>query len=766
MYRVQWDADTGGVLLTDEPEGLDGEMRPVFHEELDLLGFEQGGWTYPRVEDGPPLLWAVGRRYFYRGELVAEAKGGGFLEKPVLQFVRRDLVLTPVDLPAMIQRNAQHMAGLVFRALEFIRREYEARRDRVDIAAVAFSGGKDSLTLLDLVQRALPPDCFEVVFNDTTMELSVTYEAVARAKARWPGLRFHTARPRQPAQESWDDLGPPSRVLRWCCTVLKSGPTLQLLRQLTGTVEARVLIWDGCRAGEGARRSAYSAVSVGAKHITQTNVSPLLQWSAIEVFLYLFDRNILFNRGYRHGFARVGCAVCPLASNWWDSLAWDTERARITPFTERLRALAVAKGVSNDQLDAYICGGGWRGRMGGQDLPAGGNRVILSDDAGTLVVQLRDPRGDWLDWATVLGDVSVEGPATGRLFLATHSISCHYHIEEHGRHQQIRIEGMTSADRFARRDLKAVFYKAAYCVGCEACVVECPTGALAVNGKPRIDKDRCVACGQCLTFVEKGCWAAKSLAVTESGAEMKLRTYQHFGMRKSWLAEFLANPTTWWHSNSLGNRQFEAMRGWLADGGVLASNRLTPLGERLQKRGVDDPVCWLALWTNLCERSTLISWYVRDLPWGAVYSREELVAALPSRFAESTRQNGVRALVSLLRDTPLGSDLNLGHIAVSGSRMRDLTKQGLASPPNVAVLYSLMCLATRNQRWGFSIEEVVQSREGGPVLEMGVSPDSLKSTLRGLASRYPQWIRLELVHDLDNLYLEPTLSPEGALDLE
>ncbi|NPV73103.1 MAG: hypothetical protein HPY89_04800 [Pelotomaculum sp.] len=75
MYDIFWDRETGGILLTDEKEdAIKGEVRPVFYEELDLLGFERH-WSYDRIDK--PLLWATpGRRYFYQGELVAEAKGG------------------------------------------------------------------------------------------------------------------------------------------------------------------------------------------------------------------------------------------------------------------------------------------------------------------------------------------------------------------------------------------------------------------------------------------------------------------------------------------------------------------------------------------------------------------------------------------------------------------------------------------------------------------------------------------------------------------
>ena len=60
MYNVKWDSEINGILLTDD-EGI-VPPRPVFYEELDLLGFDNN-WNYPKSEN--PLLWANGRRYFY-----------------------------------------------------------------------------------------------------------------------------------------------------------------------------------------------------------------------------------------------------------------------------------------------------------------------------------------------------------------------------------------------------------------------------------------------------------------------------------------------------------------------------------------------------------------------------------------------------------------------------------------------------------------------------------------------------------------------------
>ena len=59
--------------------------------------------------------------------------------------------------------------------------------------------------------------------------------------------------------------------------------------------------------------------------------------------------------------------------------------------------------------------------------------------------------------------------------------------------------------------IKRVLYKTAYCINCEVCEVECPTGALSVYPEINIDKSKCIHCHNCLNFHEHGCIVADSL---------------------------------------------------------------------------------------------------------------------------------------------------------------------------------------------------------------------------------------------------------------
>ena len=126
MFKVIWDKENNGVRLTMAPpagEALNVCPRPVFWEELDFLGLDRLGWTYPHCNE--PLLWACDRRYFYKGEMVLETSGGDLYESHSFLFVSDpNLSLEPVNMAALRKANEDSLFLIEHEAMEFIDEEY------------------------------------------------------------------------------------------------------------------------------------------------------------------------------------------------------------------------------------------------------------------------------------------------------------------------------------------------------------------------------------------------------------------------------------------------------------------------------------------------------------------------------------------------------------------------------------------------------------------------------------------------------------------
>ena len=143
MYKITWDKETGGVLL--HTRIVDGTLgvspRPVFFEELDLLGLDKLGWKYPHSKE--PLLWAVNKQYYYRGELMFEAKGANIYDAATIVFAdekaNKKVKLKPIDMATMLKRNRENMFTLESEAIEFIYETYnqyaKARKSTQKVAS-------------------------------------------------------------------------------------------------------------------------------------------------------------------------------------------------------------------------------------------------------------------------------------------------------------------------------------------------------------------------------------------------------------------------------------------------------------------------------------------------------------------------------------------------------------------------------------------------------------------------------------------------------
>jgi len=758
MYRYEWDPETGGIILSSLPhEGPDTEdLSPVFSEELDWLGLDKH-WTYQHTKH--PLMWKVdGRKYFYRGELAAElSSSGGLFMTPAVKIHRPGLTLQPIDMDGTIERNRATMDGLTLTAIEEIGKQSARLSPRVDVQAVAFSGGKDSVVLLDLVQRAIDPDRFLVVFSDTHMEVSETLSTLEAAKKHWPSLAFHVAKSSRTALDTWRDMGPPSRMHRWCCTVHKSAPSLILLRETTGIRDAHVLVYDGVRASESQRRGSYLMVSEGRKHTSQINVSPVLRWSSAEIYLYLFARCLPLNEAYRYGAMRVGCVVCPMAPRRWDSLVTARFLDRAAGFIELLKSYARGIGIPESEMSAYLAQGGWKGRSGGRGVETARTRIAENRSSNATSFSISLPRESWREWFKTLGVLQQESAYDFSVCLPTGD-SLLTHVTETSSHLKLELDGLDALPREARPLVKAAINKSAYCAHCRGCEVECSAAALSTYPTVHVDEESCVHCGKCLKISDRGCLAAKSLWITLGGARVNsnrksINPYNHFGMRKEWLEDYFRDPSTWPERHTLGPRQADSMTVWLNHCGIEASKSLSPLGAILQRLGAESEVAWCAIWANLAQNSGIVEWYVRSVPWGSVHNKADFVEMLGESWSVSTRNNAITALTGLLANTPLGNQLELGVISSDRStRTKSVFKKGLSSPHAIAVLYSLYLYAEASDVYRTTIAQL-ETACGGPATIFGLDRPALASILNGLSAECSDFISAGITRNLDNIHL-------------
>ena len=55
-----------------------------------------------------------------------------------------------------------------------------------------------------------------------------------------------------------------------------------------------------------------------------------------------------------------------------------------------------------------------------------------------------------------------------------------------------------------------------------------------------------------------------------------MNAYQHFGLRQPWIEHFMADGVNCFGQGVLGNRQYDALKVWLRDAGIIEPFRSLP----------------------------------------------------------------------------------------------------------------------------------------------------------------------------------------------
>jgi phosphoadenosine phosphosulfate reductase len=160
---------------------------------------------------------------------------------------------------------------------------------------VAFSGGKDSIVILDLVRKA-------GVKHDTHYNITGVDppELVRFIKEYYPDvIREHIKKTMW--QLIVEKVMPPTRRVRYCCEFLKE----------RGGTNRHVI--TGVRKQESSKRAKRKLNEICFKGHGKRYLNIIIEWSEKEVWGYIRTYNLNYCKLYDEGWKRIGCIGCPIA---------------------------------------------------------------------------------------------------------------------------------------------------------------------------------------------------------------------------------------------------------------------------------------------------------------------------------------------------------------------------------------------------------------------------------------------------------------------
>lgn len=419
------------------------------------------------------------------------------------------------DLEACIEANKKHLQALGKNAINTIR-GIIFRKEYQDLPVyVSFSGGKDSLVVLDLARSSLKQRELKAFFLNTGIEFPETVEFV-RSFCREREIPLTEASAGSAFREQVGKFGPPAKDFRWCCKVCKLASagdfeTGKGAPSRKGDSGVAYLTIDGKRKHESFSRARIAASETNPFVPAQLNIFPIRDWKAIEVWLYIHWRQLPYNPLYDLGFERVGCWLCPSALAAEYIRVKDLHPEMYAKWNAFLLEWAKSRGLS----EKFIEHGFWRWK----ELPP--KMLRLADELGISVLPRENAENFEIEVVSGIspcraGGYSIEAAVKGiREKEAAGFISVlgnTVYAEDLG--MLLVKTGTGTVKFFSNGNLlassetkeKAVslfkeaakqFTRLSRCTGCGICVKACPVGAASLDGKTPHVSETCIRCGKC-----------------------------------------------------------------------------------------------------------------------------------------------------------------------------------------------------------------------------------------------------------------------------
>ena len=529
-------------ICGSECELVGSDLRPVFPQERLLL----------EVLNGVPFkyansaVWNVGSNHY-----VIDGVKKNFQYKEMRENNKPEDVIEQLNKYAdenvqyvnnfydsetiqnFIKANKGRLNSITYEAISYIR-ELASDKDESEMF-VSFSGGKDSTVTSDLVINAFPEKHIIHIYGDTTLEYPTSEVYIKRFRQEHPDVPVLTAKNKdQDFTNLCEVIGPPARMMRWCCTVFKTGAITKKIDSTFRNAK-RIITFQGIRRNESLSRSKYDRESNDSKIKKQIAVNPIIDWLDFDVWLYLLSNHVDFNDAYKQGFSRVGCWCCPNNSSWSEFLSSIYMNEKFNEFRDILYRFA--QKIGKPDWKTYIDDGEWKKRQGGNGLEISKKSVVsfkpCALEENTYNFELTKPLSSEIyKFFKPFGKLNFE--------MGRKALNEVYVLDKKTNMPILRLSGRLGTDvlkiavvgdspifkqkKMAEMLLKNQINKFQTCIGCTYCEAVCKFGALKVFNTEKgnvsnetisytIDENKCVGCLECVKHFQNGCYINKVLRI-------------------------------------------------------------------------------------------------------------------------------------------------------------------------------------------------------------------------------------------------------------